>query len=242
MIGAVVVSCEHGGNEIPSPFGGHLRIPGQTLRSHLGWDPGSLDYGRLIAKVLGAPCIENRVTRLLVDANRSDRSPRRLSRFARALPADLIARAIGEVWGAHRTAVAAAVEAFASPGGDAAAGPVLHLSCHSFTPSLDGKVRDVDIGLLYDPSREGERLFAKGYQRSLKAALPELRIRLNSPYRGTADGLTRTLRGRWPADRYLGLELEVSQRFPVDSSADGRVRWGQVQEKMVDCLREVLGR
>src|SRR4030065_143064 len=33
---------------------------------------------------------------------------------------------------------------------------VIHLSSHSFTPVLDGEVRNADIGLLYDPARHGE--------------------------------------------------------------------------------------
>ncbi len=30
---------------------------------------------------------------------------------------------------------------------------VVHISSHSFTPVLDGRVRNADIGLLYDPAR-----------------------------------------------------------------------------------------
>ena len=33
---------------------------------------------------------------------------------------------------------------------------MIHLSSHSFTPELDGKVRKADIGLIYDPARQRE--------------------------------------------------------------------------------------
>ena len=33
---------------------------------------------------------------------------------------------------------------------------VIHISSHSFTPELDGKVRSADVGLLYHPGRHGE--------------------------------------------------------------------------------------
>ena len=40
--------------------------------------------------------------------------------------------------------------------------------------------------------------------------------------RGTADGLTTTLRRRFGAEDYLGVELEVSQRFPRGAPAAWR--------------------
>ena len=33
---------------------------------------------------------------------------------------------------------------------------MIHVSSHSFTPELDGKVRRADVGLLYDPAPRGE--------------------------------------------------------------------------------------
>jgi hypothetical protein len=45
----------------------------------------------------------------------------------------------------------------------------------------------------------------------LQPRIPELRIRCNYPYRGTADGLVRSLRHRFSYQDYLGLELEVNQ-------------------------------
>jgi len=73
-------------------------------------------------------------------------------------------------------------------------------------------VREVDVGLLYDPARAAERKFCDGWARDLKRAAPELRVRKNRPYRGAADGFTTYLR-RKLGPRYLGIELEVSQRF-----------------------------
>ena len=32
---------------------------------------------------------------------------------------------------------------------------VIHISSHSFTPELNGKVRRADVGLLYDPGSPG---------------------------------------------------------------------------------------
>lgn len=205
---ALVVSCEHGGNRIPRPWAGRLVVPAEVLASHRGHDPGSVTVARVLAGwAEGAPIV-NTVTRLLVDANRS-RGHRGLhSEFARALPDALRRRAVETVWAPHREAVEAACAAAIE-----AHGAVLHVSSHSFTPVLDGEVRDVDVGLLYDPSSPLERTLAEGWSRALAALRPDLRVRRNAPYRGVSDGLTRSLRRALGTERYAGIELEVSQRF-----------------------------
>lgn len=43
------------------------------------------------------------------------------------------------------------------------------------------------------------------------AALPALRVRMNYPYRGNADGHTTSLRRMLPDARYLGIEIELNQ-------------------------------
>lgn len=48
------------------------------------------------------------------------------------------------------------------------------------------------------------------YDRVIAAA--GVRVRLNYPYRGTADVLTKTLRLQLPSSTYAGLELELNQR------------------------------
>jgi predicted N-formylglutamate amidohydrolase len=83
---------------------------------------------------------------------------------------------------------------------------------HSFTPVWRGAKRNFAIGILYDPNRPRERSLAIDWQRRLRAELPRLGVRRNAPYRGDADGLTTALRREFPAERYLGLELELNQR------------------------------
>ena len=89
---------------------------------------------------------------------------------------------------------------------------VIHVSSHSFTPELDGKVRRADVGLLYDPGRHGEAELCARWKASLAAIAPELRVRRNYPYAGKGDGLTSYLRLRFPPGAYVGIELEVNQK------------------------------
>jgi predicted N-formylglutamate amidohydrolase len=68
---AVIVTCEHGGNHVPPPYRALFRGRERLLASHRGWDPGALTAARELARVLRAPLIFSRVTRLLIDLNRS---------------------------------------------------------------------------------------------------------------------------------------------------------------------------
>jgi predicted N-formylglutamate amidohydrolase len=89
---------------------------------------------------------------------------------------------------------------------------VLHVSSHSFTPALDGMERRADVGLLYDPSRAGERALCLRWQRAMRRPLREWVVRRNYPYLGRSDGLTSWLRKRFADDAYVGVELEVNQK------------------------------
>jgi hypothetical protein len=79
--------------------------------------------------------------------------------------------------------------------------------------------RNADLGLLYDPARAGERALAQSLRRSLREVAPELRVRMNYPYRGTSDGIQTQLRRRFPARAYVGLEIEVNQKHLVPGAA-----------------------
>jgi predicted N-formylglutamate amidohydrolase len=100
---------------------------------------------------------------------------------------------------------------------------VVHISVHSFAPVLDGRRRMVDVGVLYDPSRPSERLFSGRWRDLLQEQAPLLRVRLNQPYRGAADGFTTALRRKWAAGEYTGIELEINQAL-LNGSARARRR------------------
>ncbi len=227
----LVLSCEHGGNRVPARYAAHFRGAAKELDSHAGWDPGAATLARQLARTLHAPLVLTTTTRLLVDANRSADNPNVFSRWTRDLPQDERERVLAAHWRPHRDAVAHEVERRTR-----AQRTVLHLSVHSFTPRWKGEVRDVDIGLLYDPARAKERAFVARWARAIANEEPELRVRKNRPYRGTSDGLTTSLRERFGASRYLGIELEVSQRF---TRGDAR-RWTTLRRALVRSVRETL--
>ena len=202
-----LVTCEHGGNDIPHEFAGLFRGQRRLLDSHRGYDPGALDTAHDLAQALGATLVVATVSRLLVELNRSPGRQFRNSPVMRAVRKDTRDDICRRYYLPYRLEV----ERFVAR---AIAGRkrVVHVSSHSFTPRLDGDVRRADVGLLYDTGRRNERELCLRWQRALARRRPQWIVRRNYPYRGRSDGLTSYLRTRFGDDAYAGIELEVNQK------------------------------
>lgn len=210
---AIVISCEHGGADVPATYRALFKGHERRLASHRGHDPGALALARQFARATGATLHFATVTRLLVELNRSRHHPSLFSDITRSLSTEERDRILAEYYFPYRQAVAESIAAAL------ARRRVVHLSVHSFTPVLDGETRRADAGLLYDPSRPLESRFARRWQAALALARPDAVIRRNYPYLGKSDGLVTALRRRFPKQRYVGLELEVNQRWPLGPRA-----------------------
>ncbi len=213
MPASCVVTCEHGGRDVPADYEALFAGREALLAGHRGWDPGARELAAALARRLGCPRFVATTTRLLVDLNRSPESPEVFSEVTRELPAGVREALLAEHHRPYRAAVEAAVAE------RAAAGRCLHLSVHTFTPVWEGRRREVEVGLLFDPARAAEAALCRRLRDDLAARRCDLRVRFNEPYLGVDDGLTTHLRGRFPDDRYLGVELEVNQRFPLGEAA-----------------------
>jgi predicted N-formylglutamate amidohydrolase len=112
---------------------------------------------------------------------------------------------------------------------------VIHLSSHSFTPVLDGNVRNADVGLLYDPARPSEAAMAARWKAAFAAHAPALRVRRNYPYKGRNDGLTSSLRRRFPSGTYVGMEIELNHGFMVHGP-----RWRRLRGAVVATVKAAL--
>lgn len=203
---ALVLSCEHAGNRVPAPYRPLFRGQKRVLASHRGWDPGALALARTIARSLDVPLVATTVSRLVVECNRSIGHPKLFSEFTRGMSRDEKSELLAFYYHPHRGAVDAVVRS-----GIRTHGSVTHIGVHTFVPALNGRRRDADIGLLYDPRRAAEALFCDLWLIALARVAPALHVRRNYPYRGTSDGLTTALRKKLPAARYAGIELEVNQ-------------------------------
>ncbi len=123
-----------------------------VLGSHRAWDAGALLLARELAKKLNAPLIVSEITRLLIDLNRSLHHRVLFSEFTRDCDKETRNQILQEYYFPYRNRVENEITK-ASKGGK----PVVHFSIHSFTPRLGSEIRKADIGLLYDPTRKGER-------------------------------------------------------------------------------------
>ena len=229
----LILTCEHAGNRVPARyrplFVGHEHL----LPTHRGWDPGALLLAREMARRCSAPLYFDETTRLLVDLNRSIGNPELHSEATRHLTLKERREILDVYYHPHRRRVDAAVAAAVGEGDR-----VMHVASHSFTPELNGHVRSADIGMLYDPARPGEVAFATAWIEALKVADPSLRLRRNYPYLGKSDGVTMKLRRQHPPDRYVGIELEVNQRY-VEA---GGPAWTKLRKTLVDTLGVALRR
>jgi predicted N-formylglutamate amidohydrolase len=214
---AVVFSCEHGGNDVPSQFAELFRTQRaqQLLRGHHGYDIGALELARRLAAAFDVPLLAATETRLLVDMNRAATNPRVFSAFSRRLGLSARRTLIDELHTPYRASIADAVRSAL-----ASHEHVYHVAVHSFTSNWRGAERLADVGLLYDPSRSRERSFCACWRDELRNAWPSLRVRRNFPYRGTTDGLPTSLRRVFSATMYSGIELEINQRLLRNDSAD----------------------
>jgi len=203
----LLLTCEHATNMVPRAYAAHFPRDSRVLRSHRGYDVGALPVARHLARTLRAPLFVGKVSRLVVDLNRSLRHRHLHSEFLSVLDREAREAIVGRYHTPHWQGIERHVAARLRRGVW-----VVHVAVHSFTPALRGEVRNADLGLLYDPSRRREANLSRSWKAILSEMAPELRVRFNYPYRGGADGLTTYLRRCFPAGSYVGMEVEINQR------------------------------
>lgn len=184
--GRFILVCEHASNAIPASLG-NLGLSPEALDSHIAWDPGALAVARHMSRLLDAPLVAGRLSRLVYDCNRPPEAPDAISNRSErhVVPgnanlddADREAR-IAHVYEPFRNALTGCLDAHPCP-------PVL-LTVHSFTPVYHGARRDVELGVLHDvDNRFADALLAQA------EAEADLVVRRNAPY-GPDDGVTHTL-------------------------------------------------
>lgn len=229
-----MVSCEHASPRVPS--GLELGVPGEVLRSHTAWDEGAEVVAKLVAHTFQAPAHYGAYTRLVADLNRSPTNPE-------VVPAIAFGTPVPGNQGLSAAERQARVERYHQPYWRAVlaelcqlllADPsraVLHLSVHSFTPELNGQVRPMPVGVLYDPGQPLEALVARTLIEAYRAA--GLVMAENGPYDGRADALTTACRALFRAERYAGVEIELNQGHLGELD--------RLSQPLLQGLRQLLG-
>jgi len=194
--GRYIVLCDHASNHVPPQFG-TLGLGREDLLRHIAWDPGALGVAQVLARLLDAPLVESRISRLVADCNRPLDAPDLVPETSETteIPGN---RALGASQRAERIALThrpyheaieqLAVERLAKGLGCAM------VAIHSFTPVYKGVSRPWEIGIIHDAD---ERLSAPLI--AALAAAGDIVVGDNEPYS--------------PADRvYYTLECHARSR------------------------------
>ncbi len=210
----LVISCEHAVNIIPDAYQYILSTDSAVLETHRAIDFGAFEIAKHFQKTLNCPLISATVSRLIIDCNRSLTHPECFSHFTEKLAPAEKKCLIETYYKPYRQAVESFINARITEGVQ-----VIHLSIHSFTPMLNNIERNADIGLLYDPSRLGEKQLASEWRKGIVKKSKAYRVRMNYPYRGITDGFITSLRKQHDEKHYLGFEVESNQALVKDDTS-----------------------
>jgi predicted N-formylglutamate amidohydrolase len=223
----IIVTCEHGGNQIPPRFAPLFKDRAGILATHRGFDIGALTLAQELALGLAAPLHYATVSRLLVDLNRSETNVEVHSPFTAVLGDADRAGILARFYIPYRSNVESQIARWIEAGEQ-----VVHVSCHSFTPFLQGRQRRVEVGFLFDAARPRESALCQQWGAALQRTCPGLHVRMNRPYDGASDGFTTTLRQRHGAENYAGIEIEINQRLVHGRPA----HWARLRRAIASAL------
>jgi predicted N-formylglutamate amidohydrolase len=240
-----LVTCEHGSDLVPSSLARYFdaqESDGRFVCAN-GFDVGARQVARHFANRLGCPAVEAKFSPTVIDCNRPMNHRLLFSPLARKLPLSDRQGLVRDVHSVHQSRVRALIDHQQRCGEQ-----TIHLAIHSFAPFEPGKgldkdsrrcdsARRTDLGLLYDPSRALERELCAHWYETLFERVPMIRVRRNYPMRGTREGLTQSLRREYPADSYLGIELQMNQAWCARELSISR----HVLDGIIDSLTELCG-
>ena len=181
-----VLICEHAARLLPERLG-TLGLAESELSRHIAWDIGAENVARVLSRLIDAPLLLQRYSRLAYDCNRPPESPDAIPQMSeltvipgnRRLSADARLARVLEIYRPFHDGVSGLLDRRAAKGINSAL-----VSIHSFTPLYKGKPRSVELGILHDRDTRLSSTLIKGF--------PNVDARLNEPY-GPKDGVLHTL-------------------------------------------------
>ncbi len=148
----ILITCDHATNLVPPEYG-MLGLDDIQLNRHIGYDIGALEVAQELGRLLGAPVIWSRFSRLLIDPNRGEDDPTLIMQLSdgaivpgnACLDADERARRIAAYHAPYHRAIAGELDAMLARGLVPAFVPV-----HSFTECWRGVPRKWNAAILWD--------------------------------------------------------------------------------------------
>jgi len=181
-----ILVCEHASNVIPAALN-RMGLAEIDLMRHIAFDIGAEGTARLLSRLLDAPLLVQKISRLVYDCNRPPESPGAMPEVSEVfdipgnngLSAEARLARVKEVYRPFHHALEGALDARA-----VARKPTAVVSIHSFTRTYKGKLRAVDLGLLFDRDPWLADRLVKSF--------PGANVQLNEPY-GPKDGVMHLL-------------------------------------------------
>lgn len=209
-----LVTCEHASGAIPKEYQQYFAGHEDLLKTHRGLDIGAIDVYQALVQSLTCEHQAASWSRLLVDLNRTPRQKTLFSPFILALSKSERAYILKTYYESYAEGIRDRLDRLKQYD------RIIHLAIHSFTPELNGIVRQADIGILYDSRYALDQHYAETWQHAFQRVAPHLRVRRNYPYHGRSPGLLPRVR-KWCGNHpeYAGLELEVNQALLQDSAS-----------------------
>jgi predicted N-formylglutamate amidohydrolase len=213
-----VLICEHASNLMPRKLG-TLGLAQPELARHIAWDIGAVNVARVLSRLIDAPLMLQRYSRLAYDCNRPPDAPDAIPETSEltAIPGnrkldaeDRLAR-VREIYRPFHDGISALLDARAAAGVRS-----LVVSIHSFTPVYKGKPRAVELGILHDRDAVLSSKLIKSF--------PNVDARLNEPY-GPKDGVLHSLNVHGFARGLHHAMIEI--RNDLIATERGQDEWAQ---------------
>ena len=221
-----VIICDHAGRLVPGCLDS-LGLAADHFQRHIAVDIGAGALSVALSDILGAACIRQTYSRLVVDCNRAPgRSDQIVTRTDGVEPpgniglsADQAEARLAEIFHPYHDRIAAELDRRAAAGRLSAL-----VSVHSFTPVFQGFVRPWHVGVLHDRQSQASRIML-----DLLAAEPDLTVGDNEPY--AMDNIDYTIPRHAIAQGIPYLELEIRQDLIADEA--GVARFAELLGRLV---------
>jgi predicted N-formylglutamate amidohydrolase len=216
----LLLLCDHATNIVPPDVGGgSLGLAGEEMARHIAYDIGARAVTLELARLLEAPAILTRFSRLVIDPNRGEDDPTLVMRLYdgtivpgnRHVAPEEVQRRLNAWHRPYHDAIDAGIDRMTAEGRS----PAL-VAIHSYTRQLKGRpVRPWQVGILWH--RDGRlalplmaRLRAEGYC-----------VGDNQPYSGQLEGDTMSRHGTGRQLPHVLIEV----RQDLISTGEGQRLW-----------------
>jgi predicted N-formylglutamate amidohydrolase len=229
----LILLCDHASNALPASYG-TLGLPEAELQRHIGYDIGAAAITERLSRLLDAPAVLTRHSRLLIDPNRGEDDPTLIMRLSdgavipgnNGLTAAERQHRIQRYYRPYHRAVARTVDQCLQATRNSGRPPIV-FSVHSMTPVWKGVARPWHVAILWHrDGRLAEALLA-GFRADQRLIVGD-----NEPYQGGLEGDTLALHAQ-----SRGLQA-VSIEYRQDLVADdrGQDHWADATARILSAV------